>query len=128
MEELFAPLPVLEAPLAHDEVTGIERLAEHGARIFAGVAPDALLSSAPRVRFSRDGERYLAIVPLPGADPARLDVAKLDDELTITSRTAPADAQAAAPDRAARARLRASSKGPRWWCASRARPSPAEAA
>jgi arsenite-transporting ATPase len=85
VEDLFAPLPVLAAPLAPDEVTGIVRLAEHGARIFAGVAPDALLSSAPRVRFSRDGESYLAIVPLPGADPARLDVTKIDDELTITT-------------------------------------------
>ena len=85
VEDLFAPLPVLSAPLAPDEVIGIERLAEHGARIFADVAPDALLSSAPRVRFSRDGETYLATIPLPGADPARLDVAKLDDELTITA-------------------------------------------
>ena len=85
VEELFAPLPVLAAALEPDEVTGIERLAEHGARIFEGVAPDALLSTAPRVRFSRDGESYLAIVPLPGADPTRLDVVKVDDELTITA-------------------------------------------
>ena len=85
VEELFAPLPVLAAALAPDEVTGYERLAEHGARIFEGVAPDALLSTAPRVRFSRDGESYLAIVPLPGADPARLEVVKIDDELTITA-------------------------------------------
>ena len=85
VEALFAPLPVLSAPLAPDEVTGIARLAEHGARIFAGVAPDALLSNAPRVRFSRDGEAYLARVPLPGADPARLDVVKVDDELVITA-------------------------------------------
>ena len=35
--------------------------------------------------FAREGESYLARVPLPGADPARLEVTKLDDELTITS-------------------------------------------
>jgi arsenite-transporting ATPase len=85
VEELFAPLPVLSAPLAREEVTGIARLAEHGAEIFAGVAPDALLSSAPRVRYAREGTSYLAMVPLPGAEAARLDVVKLDDELTITS-------------------------------------------
>jgi arsenite-transporting ATPase len=85
VEQLFAPLPVLAAPLAREEVTGIARLAEHGARIFEGAEPDALLSSAPRVRFSREGEGYLAELPLPGAELARLDVAKLDDELTITS-------------------------------------------
>ena len=85
VEALFAPLPVLAAPLAPDEVTGIAKLAEHGARVFADVEPDALLSCAPRVRFARAGECYTAIVPLPGADPTRLDVAKIDDELTITT-------------------------------------------
>jgi arsenite-transporting ATPase len=85
VEALFAPLPVLAAPLAPDEVTGLAMLAEHGARLFADVEPDALLSRAPRVRFARDGEGYTAIVPLPGADPARLDVSKIDDELTITT-------------------------------------------
>jgi HSP20 family molecular chaperone IbpA len=85
VEELFAPLPLLAAPLAQDEVTGIARLAEHGAAIFAGKEPDAVLSRAPGVRFAREGELYIAVVPLPGADPDRLDVAKVDDELTITT-------------------------------------------
>jgi arsenite-transporting ATPase len=85
VEELFAPLPVLASQLAPDEVTGIEKLAEHGERIFGKARPDALLSRAPRVHFSREGETYLAKVPLPGAEPSRLDVVKLDDELTITS-------------------------------------------
>jgi arsenite-transporting ATPase len=85
VEELFAPLPVLAAQLAPEEVTGLEKLAEHGARIFAGAEPDALLSRAPRVQFSREEGAYLAKVPLPGADASRLDVVKLDDELTITS-------------------------------------------
>jgi arsenite-transporting ATPase len=84
---LFAPLPVLAAPLGEDEVTGLEQLTAHGERIFADVEPDAVLSEAPRVRFMRDGADYLAIVPLPNADPHHLDVAKVDDELTITTGT-----------------------------------------
>jgi arsenite-transporting ATPase len=83
--ELFAPLPVLAAPLAPDEVTGLAKLALHGAEIFRDVEPDAVLSCAARVRFAREREDYTACVPLPGADPARLDVTKIDDELTITS-------------------------------------------
>jgi arsenite-transporting ATPase len=82
---LFAPVPMLTAPLAEDEVTGIEQLTAHGERIFADVAPDALLSEAPRVRFTRSGADYLAIVPLPNADPQHLDVVKVADELTITT-------------------------------------------
>jgi arsenite-transporting ATPase len=83
IEELFAPLPVLEAPLQDDEVTGLARLAAHGERLFGALAPDAVLCQPARVRFERDGDGYLAIVPLPQADPRQLDVAKLGDELVI---------------------------------------------
>ncbi len=85
VEELFAPLPVLTAPLQDDEATGLERLAAHGRRVFAGVEPDALLCESERVRFERDAGETVAWVPMPGADPKRLDVAKVDDELTITT-------------------------------------------
>jgi arsenite-transporting ATPase len=84
---LFAPLPVLTAPLADDEVTGLERLREHGETIFAECEPDAILSRAPRVRFTRAGAEYLAIVPLPNATAPDLDVAVVDDELVITTAT-----------------------------------------
>jgi arsenite-transporting ATPase len=83
--ELFSPLPVLEAPLQDDEVTGLARLSRHGAHLFAGVEPDAVLSDAPRVRFEREGSVYRVLVPLPNAERDRLDVVKVDDELTITT-------------------------------------------
>jgi len=83
--ELFAPLPLLCAPLREDEVTGLERLALHGRELFAEVAPDAMLSRAPRVRFTRDDDGYRAEVPLPHADSGHLDVAKVDAELVITT-------------------------------------------
>ena len=85
VEELFAPLPVLAAPLQDDEATGLVRLVEHARRIFAGREPHALLCESERVRFARDAGGYVAHVPLPGADPRHLDVAKVDDELTITT-------------------------------------------
>ena len=66
-------------------MTGLERLSRLGARLFGGLEPGALLSRAERVRFEREGEDYLALVPLPGADSERLSVAKVEDELTITS-------------------------------------------
>jgi arsenite-transporting ATPase len=82
---LFAPLPVLGAPLAEDEVCGVEALRAHGEAIFRDVAPDARLCNAPRVQFVREGSEYIAIVPLPNADPSDLDVVKVDDELSITT-------------------------------------------
>jgi arsenite-transporting ATPase len=84
IEEIFAPHPVLVAPLREDEVTGVEALTRHGRELFANAEPDALLSDAPRVSFRREGRAYVAVLPLPGADPAQLDVAKIDDELTVT--------------------------------------------
>jgi len=83
VEELFAPLPVLPAPLQDDEVTGLDRLAAHGAALFGERAPEAVLSRAPRVEFEREAGGYVVSLPLPGADPALLDVAKVDDELVV---------------------------------------------
>ena len=85
VEALFAPLPVLTAPLQEDEVTGAERLARLCGRIFERVEPDAVLCQAPRIHFERDGDAYLAVLPLPGARADELDVAKVDDDLIITT-------------------------------------------
>jgi arsenite-transporting ATPase len=84
-EELFAPLPVLTAPLQEDEVTGVERLARLCEQIFADVEPDAVLCQTPRIHFERDGDAYLAVLPLPGARAEDLDVAKVDDDLIVTT-------------------------------------------
>lgn len=82
---LFAPLPLLEAPLQDDEITGLPRLAAHGRALFGRRSPASLLCRSPRVRFARDAAGYRATIPLPGADAARLDVVKIEGELTITS-------------------------------------------
>ena len=85
IESLFSPLPVLCAPLQDDEVIGLERLAAHGRALFAGAAPDAVLSRAEPVRFERARGAYWVRVPLPGVDPKRLDVAVIDGELVIST-------------------------------------------
>ena len=84
VEELFAPLPVLSAPLQRDEVTGIDALRAHGRALFSKVDPDALLCEADRIRYERCGAEVEAVVPLPGAESDKLDVVKVEDELTIT--------------------------------------------
>ncbi|MCZ6784190.1 MAG: ArsA family ATPase [Proteobacteria bacterium] len=81
--EYFAPLHLLRAPLQDDEVTGLERLADHGRGLFAEVEPDAVLCSAPRVRFARSAAGYRAHLPLPGACADDLDVAVVEDELVV---------------------------------------------
>jgi arsenite-transporting ATPase len=83
VEELFAPLPVLRAPLQDDEVTGLERLAAHGDELFAERAPESRLGEAPRLRFERDVRGFRVEVPLPHADPQSIDVAKVEGNLVI---------------------------------------------
>jgi arsenite-transporting ATPase len=86
VEEVFAPLPVLAAPLQEDEVTGLARLARHGADLFGGCEPDAVLSAGARVRFEREAAGgYCAVVPLPRGGRDGLDVVKIDDDLVIST-------------------------------------------
>jgi arsenite-transporting ATPase len=81
----FAPLPVLRAPLAEDEVVGIGALAAHGAAVFGDRDPAALLCVEPRLSFQRGKGEYRVELPLPHARMETLDVAKLDDELLVRS-------------------------------------------
>ncbi len=83
VEELFAPLCLLTAPLRDDEVTGLVRLAQHGRQLFAHGQPEAMLSNAPRVHFSRGDAGYRAHLPLPGVSTSDIDVSKVEDELVI---------------------------------------------
>ena len=85
VEDHFAPLAVIEAPLARDEVIGVEALAEHGRRIFDRHEPHGTISRAPRIRMTRDrdGARHCVSVPLPGASAEELEVAMIEDELVV---------------------------------------------
>ena len=87
VEALFAPLPVLTAPLQDDEVTGLDRLAEHANRLFGAVEPDAVLSTAPQIRFEAENGGYRVEMPLPHVGSGDLEVAKIDDELVIGTGT-----------------------------------------
>ena len=83
LEELFAPVCVVDAPLQRDEVIGLEALAAHGREIFSNAEPDAVLSESPRIRFTRTSRGHRVHLPLPGASPDALEVAVVEDELIV---------------------------------------------
>jgi arsenite-transporting ATPase len=83
LEMLFAPVRVMDAPLQRDEVVGLDALAAHGREIFAGVEPNALLSEAPRIRFTKTKAGHRVHIPLPGASPDDLEVAVVEEELIV---------------------------------------------
>jgi hypothetical protein len=83
LEELFAPVRVVDAPLQRDEVIGLDALAAHGCEIFADVEPNALISEAPRIRYTKTKVGHQVHLPLPGASPNDLEVAVVDAELIV---------------------------------------------
>jgi arsenite-transporting ATPase len=85
VEARFAPLPVLTAKLAPDEVIGVPALARHGEALFAGYAPDAVLCLERGLRFVRTKAGVRATLPLPEARAEDLDVVKLEGELVIAT-------------------------------------------
>jgi len=85
VEEAFAPLPILRAPLLADQVTGCERLAELGRHLFAKAEPGDVFSKSARVCFGRDEAGYFAQIPLPNARADDLDVVVVEAELVITA-------------------------------------------
>jgi len=125
VEEFFAPLPVLSAPLQDDEVTGLARLAAHGEQLFGALAPNALLSAPQRVEFERRAGAYVVRIPLPEADSTALDVAKVDDELVI--RAGPLRRTLALPRRMAALDLLDARLDAGWLCVRLGQPDAAEA-
>lgn len=85
VEARFAPLPVLRAALAPDEVVGVAALARHGDALFGARAPDALLCRERGLRFARTKAGVRATLPLPEARAEELEVVKLEGELVITT-------------------------------------------
>jgi len=83
VEEIFAPMACLVAPLQADEVRGVKALADHGETLFGPLDPGAQLGERPRMRFERDAEGARLRLPLPGLDPKALDVTRIEDELVI---------------------------------------------
>ncbi len=83
VEEIFAPMACLVAPLQADEVRGVEALADHGEALFGSLDPGAKLGESPRMRFEKDSEGARLRLPLPGLDPKALDVTRIEDELVI---------------------------------------------
>jgi arsenite/tail-anchored protein-transporting ATPase len=83
IEEGFAPVPVLRAELADDELVGLERLRGFAARLYGEDDPAASRHSAEPLRVTKSRGRHVLSVQLPFADRDDLDVGRHGDELLI---------------------------------------------
>jgi arsenite-transporting ATPase len=84
IEESFAPLPVLRADLAAEELVGIERLRQFGEVLYEHTPdPAAVLHEGQPMRLERRGDAHVLALHLPFADRDELELARREDELLV---------------------------------------------
>ncbi len=84
IDEGFAPLPVLRAELAEEEVVGPERLAAFAAHLYRDHDPLAMLHPGEPLTLAVDGQGGHELrLDLPFVDSGDLEVARVADELLV---------------------------------------------
>jgi arsenite-transporting ATPase len=83
IEEGFAPVPVLRAELAPEELVGVERLRDFAEALYGELDPATQLHHGEPFRIEVDGDDLVLRLALPGADREELDLAQHHDELLV---------------------------------------------
>ncbi|GAC1602493.1 MAG: ArsA family ATPase [Acidimicrobiales bacterium] len=81
--EGFAPVPVLCATLASDELVGVQALDGFGAELYAGIDPAAVLHRDEPLRVEADGDVLALHISLPFADRDELELGRNGAELLV---------------------------------------------
>ncbi len=83
IEDGFAPLPVLRAELASEELVGVERLRLFADALYDDVDPAALLHQGEPLRVEQRGDVRVLSLELPFADRDDLELGRRHDELLV---------------------------------------------
>jgi len=83
IEAGFAPLPVLKAELAPEELVGVERLRRFGEILYGDGDPAAVLHDGEPLRVERRGADYVLSLELPFADRDDLELGRVENELLV---------------------------------------------
>jgi arsenite-transporting ATPase len=81
--EGFAPLPVLRAELAPDELIGLDRLRAFADTVYGELDPTGVLHRGEPLRVEPRGAGLVLRLGLPFADRDDLEVARRHDELLV---------------------------------------------
>jgi arsenite-transporting ATPase len=81
--EGFAPLPVLRAELAPEELLGLPRLRSFADTVYGDLDPTGVLHRGEPLRVERRGESLVLQLGLPFADRDELEVGRRHDELLV---------------------------------------------
>lgn len=83
IEEGFAPLPVLRATLAEEEVVGLDRLRDLAGVVYGDRDPADRLHEGEPLRLEDDGDGPALVLDLPFADRDDLELGRHGDELLV---------------------------------------------
>jgi len=81
--EGFAPLPILRAELAADELVGVDALRAFGQSLYGDLDPAAILHRGEPLTVKQTAAGYQLTLELPFADKDDLELGRRDDELLV---------------------------------------------
>jgi arsenite-transporting ATPase len=81
--DLFAPLPIWEAPHYPRDVKGLDDLGEIGRELFKDQDPTQVFFRGSMQEIVRDGDQYVLRLPLPHVEIGKVSITKRGDELFI---------------------------------------------
>lgn len=96
IEEGFAPIPVLRAELAAEELVGKALLCDFAAELYGEADPSVVMHREPTLRLDADGDRRVLALRLPFAERDDLEIGRRADELLV--RVGPYRRPVALPD------------------------------
>jgi arsenite-transporting ATPase len=83
IEAGFAPLPILRAELATEELVGLERLRDFGEVVYGDLDPTEILHRGSPMKIEARDDTLVLRLELPFADRDELDVGRRDAELLV---------------------------------------------
>lgn len=83
IEASFAPLPILRAELAPEELVGIDRLRAFAEVLYRDLDPTAVLHGGEPMRVEATEDGFVLVQELPFADRDELELGRRGDELLV---------------------------------------------
>jgi arsenite-transporting ATPase len=83
IDEAFAPLPILDAPLFGHEIVGMDGLREMAEALYGDADPSQVFFQGQGHRVEKDGDGYVLSVNLPFASKEQVALFQSGDELVV---------------------------------------------
>lgn len=81
--DIFAPLPIWEAPMYSRELKGLDDLADVGASLFGERSPLEVFYTGKTMDMTKIGDQYELRLPLPHVEVNKVNMTKRGDQLFI---------------------------------------------